>query len=460
MWWRSFECSGGRSWLGGAAVLACALAGCGKDDDNRQSGSNSADDGILTLDGTGDTGIDPTNASADDGVKLDALGADETGFDSNGDCMSGGGGGGMNDFSIIWIANSPEGTVSKIDTMTGVELGRYWTGPTMGTDDPSRTAVNLTGDVAVTNRAGGTTKIASNEERCVDLNGNGAIETSTGPNVVLPWGSDECVLWHNPLPYPDNDNTQGPRPTSWDAGEMNDPCQTSDDRLWVGWWVRNENTAYFRRFDGATGAMLDEVVKPNWDLTNSKTYGPYGGATDAQGNMWITGLGGPLAKIDEESLVLTQWEVPADAFPYGMTVDAEGHPWSAGLNGEFMHFDPATEQFDVYPSGNGALRGMMIDREGQAWAAGNGPCALVQFDLASRTVVNANIALPGCVTPVGVSIDIDGYVWLPDQGANLAFKVHPMTYQIALTTPGLVQPYTYSDMTGAGLGLVTQPPQG
>jgi streptogramin lyase len=142
-----------------------------------------------------------------------------------------------------------------------------------------------------------------------------------------------------------------------------------------------------------------------------------------------------------------------------MTVDANGHPWSAGLNGEFMHFDPAAQTFDVYPSGNGALRGMMIDRENQAWAAGNGPCALVQFDLDSRTVVNANIPLEGCNTPVGVSIDIDGYVWVPDQGSNLAFKVHPQTYQLT-STPGLVQPYTYSDMTGAGLGLVTHPPQG
>jgi hypothetical protein len=28
------------------------------------------------------------------------------------------------------------------------------------------------------------------------------------------------------------------------------------------------------------------------------------------------------------------------------------------------------------------------------------------------------------------------------------------------TTTGLIGPYTYSDMTGAGLGLVVNPPQG
>ena len=63
-------------------------------------------------------------------------------------------------------------------------------------------------------------------------------------------------------------------------------------------------------------------------------------------------------------------------------------------------------------------------------------------------------ALAGCVAPVGVSIDVEGYVWVVDQGANAAFKVDPETYQVLLTVGGLVAPYTYSDMTGQGLQLV------
>ena len=49
-------------------------------------------------------------------------------------------------------------------------------------------------------------------------------------------------------------------------------------------------------------------------------------------------------------------------------------------------------------------------------------------------------------------------MWVPDQGANLAYKVDPILYTSTQTT-GLFQPYTYSDMTGAGLGLVTNPPR-
>jgi hypothetical protein len=365
---------------------------------------------------------------------------------------------GGNDFSLIWIANSPAGTVSKIDTATGAELARYYSGPNEGSDDPSRTSVNLAGDVGVSNRSGSVMKIAAEEERCVDANNDGMITTSTGPNDVLAWGTDECVLWYQSLYDVGGDNTKGPRPTAWDSGSDGNPCVVTDDRLWVGWFEREQNQAHFQRLDGSTGTALDDVVVPNWNPPQGN-YGPYGGAVDGDGNFWVTGLWGPLVRIDGETLQPQRWDFPTETRPYGMTVDATGHPWTAGLNGEIVHFDPGTQQFEVFQTAAGALRGAMSDREGQLWAAANNSCALVQFDLATKTIVNDNIPLPGCGTPVGVSIDIDGFVWVPDQGANLAFKVNPMTYATT-TTPNLVAPYTYSDMTGAGLGLVTNPPAG
>jgi streptogramin lyase len=101
----------------------------------------------------------------------------------------------------------------------------------------------------------------------------------------------------------------------------------------------------------------------------------------------------------------------------------------------------------------------MADRDGNLWTASNDPCALIQVDVASRTIVDDQIALPGCEGPVGISIDAEGYVWVVDRDADLAFKVHPQNHTTTTTT-GLVGPYTYSDMTGAGLGLVVNPPQG
>lgn len=101
---------------------------------------------------------------------------------------------------IIWIANTAEGTVSKIDTDTYVELARYWTGPDGGGNDPSRTSVNSLGDVYIANRGAHTvTKISVLGGDCVDVNGDGLVNTSTGASDIKPWGTDECVLWNTTL---------------------------------------------------------------------------------------------------------------------------------------------------------------------------------------------------------------------------------------------------------------------
>lgn len=430
-----------------------ALA-CGGNDGSGSGGGDADGTGVVSI-GSLDGTADGTADDGDEGEKFDVFVTDAG---VGGDCPGGGGMDGEVDFSLIWIANSPEGTVSKIDTQTGVELARYYTGPTNGADDPSRTSVNLAGDVAVTNRSGGIAKFAARDGDCIDANGNGTIDTSTGPGDVRPFGEDECLLWHLPLPN-GGSNTQGPRPTAWDAGATNNPCAADSFRVWVGYYDIGINSGHFYRLAGNDGTILDEVVTPNWSVDGSASYGPYGGAVDSSGNFWTSGLRGPLVRIDGGSLDVQQWEFPSESDAYGMTLDADGHVWTAGLSGRLTHFDPNTETFETFDTGASQLRGLQIDREGTLWAAVNGGCALAQFDVATRTMVNAAIELPGCGTPVGVSIDIDGFVWVPDQGANLAYKVDPVTYATT-TTPGLVAPYTYSDMTGAGLGLVFNPPAG
>ncbi len=444
----------GEGWLrklGGAAALLL-VAACGGD--KGSSGDGGSDGGGIPLPDSGD---DPSAADGEGGAgpKLDV--GDGAASGGGGDCPGGDGGMPGDEFSLIWIANSPEGTVSKIDTRTGMELARYYTGPTEGNDDPSRTSVNLVGDVAVTNRGGGIMKIAGHIESCRDLNGNGDIETSQGMNDVLPFGTDECVLWHQPLPG-DGDNRHGPRPTAWDAGE-DGPCGAGDERLWVGWWDYPTNTGRFRRLAGSNGEILDEVDVPDWDLLGGSNYGPYGGAINAEGDLWVIGLFQNLVKIDGETLEVERWDVPEGSSPYGIALDANGDPWTAGWDGVVLHFDPDTEQFTEIAVGGRRLRGLQVDREGVAWVAANNPCGAVSVDTTTKTLLNDTIALPGCQGPVGVSIDIDGNVWLPDREANLAFKLNPADFSTTTTT-GLLGPYTYSDMTGAGLGLVVNPPAG
>jgi hypothetical protein len=389
-----------------------------------------------------------------------------------GDCTGGGGGtgGGNPEFSYIWIANSPEGTVSKIDTMTGVELGRYRTGPDGVDVQPSRTSVNLYGDAAVSNRGpfGGAgasiTKIAARTEDCPDSNANGTVDTSTGPADVKPWGMDECVLWNTPMAS--TDYTDGPRPTAWE-GTKEGNCAAPNPRLWVGWYDNPANTGKFHRLDGATGQIVDTVDVPNW---TGLDYGPYGGAVDGQGNFWASGWQkGHLVKIDGVTLQPSVYPFPTppsgQPWSYGMALDQYGNAWIASSY-EVAYFDAATSQWGFVSLGHLSIRGVMVDREDRAWFAvdgagdGFGGCGLGIVDVKTRTVINPLATLAGCVTPVGVSIDVEGYVWIVDQGASQAFKFDPTSMSTVLTVSGLVSPYTYSDMTGAGLDLVTNPPQG
>lgn len=442
------------SLLVGAGSLVCVgLVGCGGEGE-RDSSTGAGPGGIP---GIGDTGTGLTEGELDGadgtGEKLDAAGGDATA--GGGDCPGGSGMPGELEFSNIWISNTPEGTVSKIDTMTGVEVGRYRTGAD-GSSDPSRTSVNLLGDVAVVNRAGGSVvKIAAVEDRCVDANGDGEIQTSTGPTNVLPWGQDECVRWETVL-------HTGARAAAWDSGS--DPeniddmgCQLVDPQLWVS-AMDGTDTVHVWRLDGGTGAMLDEVTLPGW---TGGWGGVYGGAVDRERGFWGVGKENTvLVHVDAETFELSVYDAAGYERFYGIAMDAEGTPWIASeYDDRLLHFSRATEQFiDHGTTGHGSLRGLAIDAAGNAWIAANNPCDLVRFDAAAGSY--QNIALPECGTPVGVSIDVEGFIWVVDQGSSRAYKVDPATNGIVSTVTGLAGPYTYSDMTGAGLSLVTNPPPG
>jgi len=360
----------------------------------------------------------------------------------------------MFDFSYIWISNSPQGTVSKINTVDALEEGRYLTGPS-NTRDPSRTSVSLDGRyVAVANRDGGITVLATELEDCVDSNNNGMIETSKGADDVLPWGEDECVLWNVPLP---GKGILGPRPVAWNIGELNpQTCEYDLGDVWVSWGVGT--TAYFRLLDGADGTTITEVSVKDF---SDGFYGPYGGAVDGHNNFWVTGAtwGALMVKIDGKTWEPTAYPNPGDEFIYGMALDPDGNVIAVTYETLRMYkFDTVNEVWSQPLGGFNAqyLRGMTVDVDGTAWIALNGQCGLAEVDTVNMEIIDDNVALPGCDTPVGVSIDAEGYVWTVDQGANLAFKMNPDDYSTEQVT-GLISPYTYSDMTGAG--LVNQLPQ-
>ena len=381
-----------------------------------------------------DTDTDTAGTKFDLGIVPDA---------GMGECGTGGGNN-EDTLSYIWIANSSQNTISKINTKTMIEEGRYYTRPDQ-LGSPSRTSVNLGGDVAVANRNGGITKVIANVENCDEMaNGQPGLQTSSGANDILPWGQDDCVAWHTPLNYSAN------RPAAWTFGEVNPAtCEVTNSKFWTG-ASPGAGLAHAIRLNGDTGAIEDDIALNGFTVNS---FGPYGGAVDPDENFWMIShsTNSSLIRVNADDLSYDIWPVqPGTMFSYGFTIDEYGRPWIGGAGGSNMTlvFDPETEEFTMLAKGG---LGMGQASDGLMWQAmfssQNGVRA---WDIDTLEIVT-EIDIP-VSSSRGVSVDIDGYVWFVEVGTR-AFKINPEDESYE-TFNGLVGAYTYSDMTGNALSIV------
>ncbi|MGH1340257.1 MAG: hypothetical protein ACRBN8_01805 [Nannocystales bacterium] len=452
-----------------SALATAVLLGCGGDastDANTADGSG----GLTTMSGVGSEGEGggetggsmsaggstsgpATAAGSEEGgggedsdpgpVKFD-FGAIPDAGQNVGGCQPGGGNDegkkDAPDFSYLWAANSSEGTISKIDTQTVTEVGRFRTGPTT-TGSPSRTSVSLSGDVAVANRNGGITKIYALEENCQDTNGTPGIQTSVD-NVPLAWDQEECRAWHIPFNY------DSQRPVAWAPGTWNSStCSWENELLWTAGRVGQGTTDEVVLIDGDAGIVLETVNIPG---LKQDSFGLYGAAVDADGNLWATGwaTGNHIVRVTLEDMEVTVWDGPSSTGTsshwYGMTADVDGYIWNCGSRA--ARFDPATESWTVSPELS-VSSGCMADGEpgGLLWMSYFGGVRGV--DRTTFDVVH-NFATP---TSYGVSIDFFGNVWAVN--GNGAHRVDPSDGTVT-SYSGLNGAYTYSDMTGHSLSVV------
>jgi hypothetical protein len=399
---------------------------------------------------TGDGDGDPTTGDGDgDDVKFDMAALPDSG---DMPCQGMGMGGDDVEFSFIWISNTGEGTLSKVNTQTLEEEGRYITRPDHA-GRPSRTSVNLSGDVAVANRDGGVSKFLARTDACPEQNGMPDIQTSTGKADVKPWDVEECRAWHTEFVGPSLAN----RPVAWTAGTFNQAsCAWENQKLWTQTaLLGTPGSMEIHRLNGETGEIEDTVPAPNVDLG---AWGAYGGAVDFDDSFWFSthGSSNPptLSRINYDDLVIETWPVPQGVAPYGMTFDSKGYAWVAGYAGGVARFTPDTETWDLVPNVTGL--GMQADGEGRVWVGSYGGMGTGVVAIDSETLeVLDFIAIPEASVTKGVSIDFYGYVWVVDM-ASSAYRVDPDTH-IYQSYAGLNEAYTYSDMTGAGLKSVAFP---
>lgn len=328
-------------------------------------------------------------------------------------------------FPFIWVANSAEDTISKLDTATGTELGRYKTGPDGTWRDPSRTTVDLDGNVWVGNRAGNTvTKVGLLEAgNCVDRNGNSAIETSTGGGDVKAWTigndpADECILFQVTLPGP--------------ASSVRAVAVDGDNNVWAGL----NNGGWFYKLDGATGAILQSF--------HNTTNQAYGAVVDPDGFLWIANQGQPyLTKYDPTAS--TAQYFPITHFSYGLGLDRFGNIWVSGWTSNVIskvrRSDGAV--LGTYPAGGTCSRGVAVEQNGDVWIANS--CTHNAGHLGNDGSNKGSVAVGN--QPTGVAIDAAGKVWVTNLGSNNTTRIDPVTNAAANFAVG-AGPYNYSDMTG------------
>jgi hypothetical protein len=425
--------------------------------------------------GTGGDGFEPSGPAAES-VALDGDGALTVTQQA------------MQQDSFIWVSDTAANSISKIDTRTHEEVARY----AVGAPDPSRTSVSMNGDAYVASRNGkGVTKISGAGQQCPDSNGDGRITTSTGATDVLPFGGDDCVLWFKQFDQEIRGVAAQDIPAVTEqVPQLDGPPKivTTPEAhyVWVGLSTIGEGDpmqpapgvampmAY--KLDGATGEEILRTPMPR---------GAYGFALDGNGILWLTGgayWNGNLAFIDTEQCIdaascnvepcrVTCSETrcpttcdgavkaditlePGDA--YGITVDCKQRVWLGGTMKRYDHGAAENERLVVAKSDptTGSVpyaSGIAADGRGWVWGASD---ALVRLD-AETLERHERVALASYVH--GVAVDADGQVW----GITMQESLHLVMPGATITDNavrndavlGLVQPYTYSDMTGVQLRL-------
>ncbi len=421
--------------------LFATLLACGPSvpvDDGSASGGDSSGDAVddsssVSASGSSSGGADATGSSApsddstDEGDSTDGPIIFDVGMRPDSppiDPPCRGESLGSQAVGAIWIANSMQGTVSKVDVETMVELGRYVTRPD-GDGNPSRTSVNRNGDVAVANRSGGVVMIRGDVELCLD-----PTNTSGGAGDVRPW-PDGCVEWYTSMAYASQ------RPVAWMAGTWDaEACRYVGMDVWTAGANADVDVLLL---DGETGAIEQTVPIAG---VEAGYYGIYGGAVDSGDHFWGSQLGGQaLVRVDAATFEPQVWPVPVSS--YGMTVDRNDRIWVCG--NEVGRFDYPTETWEtaqVFGQG-----GCAPGNDDVLWLA-NQP--IVGIDIDTLDVV-AQLYVPEYVH--GISMDFDGYVWGVALAQPNAYRIDPESGAYDTVT-GFVAPYTYSDMTGTALAIV------
>lgn len=354
---------------------------------------------------------------------------------------------------FIWVPNYGS-TVSKINTETGAELGRYRVSP-LDECSASRTTVDQQGNAWVGNRAAGTVVKIGLEEagQYIDRNGNGVIDTSRDLNndgditgdEILDWGEDECVLYEVVL-IPGKEGTfvpgtyMGGYDTSTWSTSPRGLAIDNNNNLWAG----TSSTSTYYHINGSTGQIItaDTLDVSPWG------HQAYGATIDKNGILWSAMLGNHVLRIDTNNL--SDIMTVNVSGTYGIGLDYSDHLFVGGsqLLNKIDIVDKVTPL--LWTKSAKTVRGVVSTADNNIWVAGYDTNDA--YEGVSRYDNDGNLitTIDGFNQPSGVAVDAAGKVWVTNIGDGFIHRIDPATNSIDLSKDivGSGGHYTYSDMTG------------
>ena len=348
-----------------------------------------------------------------------------------------------NRFDGLWVPNTGEGTVSKIDPGRAVEVARYRTGGA----PPTRVAVDYNGDAWVLGRAlegqSTLTKIAGLAAACVDANGDG-LATSSGPQDVLAEGTDECVLFTVPVGAP------GAIARSLSV----DGARDLDGRLGGNVWVGLQKAQQLLEIDGRSGMELRTVAIDGLS--------PYASTFDPWGALWVADQAGVVGRIRPlpraPEVALFEAKLACYALE-ALAVDYDGKLLLTGFSCEnVIAFDPTTERWQqVMTSRVLTTRGVALSSEA-AWVAHTaGSLSRVERDpLSIVDTFSLADEMREPVESIGVAVDGDDQVWVVSTlggaaGQGVATRFDPTRGEVTAQVDVGLGPRGQGDLTGGKL---------
>jgi len=347
----------------------------------------------------------------------------------------------------MWIANSGDDTVTRINTKTGESAGPFNVG-----DNPSRTAVNFDGSVWVANRDSHDITYLS----------------SDGGHICTIALHDKCQ----------------PRGLAVDK----------EKNAWVGcggWvhegapdgWLYKINVLSPKDPDYQTNPCKIVPLGEEGDIDGGlafKKHAPfmiYGMAIDSTGMLWTApgtlnngqNHNRHLARFNTNleitnPLFYKKWQTITYEY-YGIVIDEYDDIWyglwtksdktDAVLR---VQYDRETDEiskttFSAETSGNDLTggRGVAIDQTGNIWAVYSHSHRVAKFDKNGTYIADypthSNHNDP---EPVGIGIDSENNVWINNYKANNVVELSQDGSSLREIMVGN-KPYTYSDMTGFNL---------